>query len=61
MFIVQQWGLKGRFSLLDNEMIVVVSGEAWQVNLKTTAGDLHKEMTKKRNQEKQEVREVTTT
>ena len=50
----------GRFSLLDNEMIVV-SGEAWQVNLKTTAGDLHKEMTKKRNQEKQEVREVTTT
>ncbi len=53
MFIVKQWGLKSgdeldwSFSLLNNEMVVVVK-KARQVNTKTTiAGDLHKEMTKK--------------
>ena len=55
MFIVKQWGLKSgdqldwSFSLLNNEMVVVVR-KAGLFNTKTTttaAGDLHKEMTKK--------------
>lgn len=54
MFIVKQWDLKSgdqldwSFSLLNNEMVVVVR-KAWQFNTKTatTAGDLHKGMTKK--------------
>ena len=54
MFIVKQWGLKSgdqldwSFSLLNDEMVVVVR-KARQVNTKTTttAGDLHKIMTKK--------------
>ncbi|MGB8937548.1 MAG: hypothetical protein WCC17_20855 [Candidatus Nitrosopolaris sp.] len=54
MFIVKQWGLKSgdqldwSFSLSNNEMVVVVR-KARQFNTKTTttAGDLHKEMTKK--------------
>jgi hypothetical protein len=52
MFIVKQWGLKSgdqldwSFSLLDNEMIVVVR-KAGKVNTRTTtAGDLRNETTK---------------
>jgi hypothetical protein len=54
MFIVKQWGLKSgdqldwSFSLLDNEMIVVVI-KAGMVNTMTTiAGDLRNETTKQR-------------
>jgi hypothetical protein len=54
MFIVKQWGLKSgdqldwSFSLLDNEMIVVVR-QAGKVNTRTTtAGDLRNETTKQR-------------
>jgi hypothetical protein len=54
MFIVKQWGLKSgdqldwSFSLLDNEMIVVVI-KAGKVNTRTTiAGDLRNETTKQR-------------
>jgi hypothetical protein len=55
MFIVKQWGLKSgdqldwSFSLLNNEMIVVVR-RAEKVNTKTTTG------TTKRYQEKQKIR-----
>jgi hypothetical protein len=52
MFIVKQWGLKSgdkldwSFSLLDNEMILVVR-KAGKVNTRTTiAGDLRNETTK---------------
>ena len=54
MFIVKQWGLKSgdqldwSFSLLNNEMIVVVR-KAGKVNTKTTTGDLRKETTKQRS------------
>jgi hypothetical protein len=54
MFIVKQWGLKSgdkldwSFSLLDNEMILVVR-KAGKVNTRTTiAGDLRNETTKQR-------------
>ncbi|MGB6530045.1 MAG: hypothetical protein WBF33_18225 [Candidatus Nitrosopolaris sp.] len=52
MFIVKQWGLKSgdqldwSFSLSNNEMVVVVR-KARYTKTTTTAGDLHKEMTKK--------------
>jgi hypothetical protein len=56
MFIVKQWRLKPgdqldwSFSLLDNEMIVVV-GKAGKVNTRTTtAGDLSNETTKQRSE-----------
>ncbi|MFY9797180.1 MAG: hypothetical protein WAK17_09815 [Candidatus Nitrosopolaris sp.] len=55
MFIVKQWGLKSgdqldwSFSLLNNEMIVVVR-KAGKVNTKTTTvADLRKETTKQRS------------
>ena len=54
MFIVKQWGLNSSdqldwsFSLLDNELIVVVR-KVGKVNTRTTtAGDLRNETTKQR-------------
>jgi len=53
MFIVKQWGLKSgdqldwSFSLLNNEMVVVVR-KTGQVNINTNVDDIPKEMTGQR-------------